>query len=268
MANQFLSLSLFLMLLSFFIVLNSMSVFEEKKAVPAVLNSLNLAFTGRARTILQSYGNLGPSAIPTQGRGAQGEGDTLETLEGLFNAHLAGFQAKKNRLGTVMHVNLPIDSFERVVKISSITAPQGGDATPLNFSQTMVTLLRSAQAGNPYRLDIVYNLENDPIILMRGAPDAFKKALVRVSALTEILESKGLPKKMVSAGLMKGKAGYVDLYFYRYKPLAVPDEIKKMQAQEEEEKKQAEETQETEEQDAAQSQEQTQEEQAPPGEKE
>ena len=48
MANQFLSLSLFLMLLSFFIVLNSMSTFEQETTVPAVLNSLSLAYRGYA----------------------------------------------------------------------------------------------------------------------------------------------------------------------------------------------------------------------------
>ena len=64
MANQFLSLSLFLMLLSFFIVLNSMSDFEKQTAVPAVLNSLSLAFSSRDQNLLEGYMNVGPSAVP------------------------------------------------------------------------------------------------------------------------------------------------------------------------------------------------------------
>jgi len=236
MANQFLSLSLFLMLLSFFIVLNSMSDFEEKTAVPAVLNSLNIAFTGKDQNILDGHINIGPSAVPTPYEEGRGEGDTLETIEGLFNAHIAGFEAKRNRLGTVMHVSLPIGSFERAVKTSSLEAPQGGDANPLNFSQTMITLLRSSEESRPYRIDMVYNLENDPVVLLRAAPDTFKAALVRVSALAGYLEQKGLPKKMMSVGLSKGKTGYIDLYFYRYKPLQVPDEIEKMREDEEQKK--------------------------------
>jgi len=220
------------MLLSFFIVLNSMSTFEEDIAVPAVLNSLNLAFSSNDNRLPERYMNIGPSAVPSSNEDGGGEGDTLETIEGMFNAHLAGFKAKRNRLGTVMHVSLPMAEFERAVKTSSLEAPQGGEASPVTFSQTMITLLRSAQKGVPYRLDMVYNQENSPTVLLRGAPDSFKVALTRVSALAGHLERKGMPKKMMSVGLIKGKPGFIDLYFYRYKPLAVPDEIRKMQEEE------------------------------------
>jgi hypothetical protein len=239
MANQFLSLSLFLMLLSFFIVLNSMSTFEEDTAVPAVLNSLSLAFSGRDNQVPEGYVNINPSPVPTDHEDGGGEGDTLETIEGLFNAHLAGFKAKRNRVGTVMHVSLPMTEFERSVKDSSVEASQGGNSDHMTFSQTMITLLRSAQKGAAYRIDMVYNQENEPTLLLRGAPDTFKESLIRVSALAGYLERKGMPKKMMSIGLAKGKPGFIDLYFYRYKPLAVPDEIRQMQ--EDEAKKQAEE---------------------------
>ena len=232
MANQFLSLSMFLMLLSFFIVLNSMSTFEKEVAVPAVLNSLSMAFSKQENKLIKEYINIGPATRPSPHESGSGDGDTLETIEGLFNAHLAGFKMKRNRLGTVMHVSLPIDEFEKAIKTSNLEAPQGGDTSPLSFSQTMITLLRSAEKENPYRIDMVYNLENDPMILLRGAPDTFKYELIRVSALAGHLERKGMPKKMVSVGLTKGKPDIIDLYFYRYKPLAVSDEIKKMQEEE------------------------------------
>ncbi len=236
MANQFLSLALFLMLLSFFIVLNSMSTFEDDAAVPAVLNSLSLAFSGHDNQFPEGYVNIGPSSTPTQHVDGGGEGDTLETIEGLFNANLAGFKAKRNRLGTVMHVSLPIKDFERAIKKASLGSPQGGDADHMTFSQTMITLLRSAKKGKAYRIDMVYNQENEPTVLLRASPDSFKEALIRVSALASYLERKGMPKKMVSIGLAKGKPGILDLYFYRYKPLAVPDEIRKMQEEEAKEK--------------------------------
>ena len=213
-----------------------MSDFEKNVAVPAVLNSLNLAFSGHDQNLLEEYINVGPSAVPTPYQDGGGEGDTLESIEGLFNAHLAGFQAKRNRLGTVVHVSLPISDFESAIKSSSLDSPQGGDTNPVNFSMTMVTLLRSAEREKPYRIDMVYNLENDPIVLLRGAPDSFKSALVRVSALAGILERKGLSKKMVSIALSKGTPEYIDLYFYRYKPLDVPDEIREMREQEEQDK--------------------------------
>ena len=220
------------MLLSFFIVLNSMSTFEKDDAVPAVLNSLSLAFSRHDTKLPEGYVRIGPSAKPTDNPDGGGEGDTLETIEGLFNANLAGFKVKRNRLGTVMHVSLPIADFERAVKTSNIETPQGGDADAMMFSQTMVTLFRSSQKGKTYRIDMVYNQENEPTVLLRGAPDSFKEALIRVSALADYLERKGLPKKMMSIGLAKGKPGFIDLYFYRYKPLSVTAEIREMQVEE------------------------------------
>lgn len=199
-----------------------MSDFENKKAVPAVLNSLTLAFSGQE---IKPTPEIGPSPTPSPHENGKGEGDTLETLEGLFNAHIAGFKAKRNRLGTVMHVKLTIRDFEKSVRSAKLDGRGGVHKTPMSFSHTMVTLLRSAEKKKPYRVDIVYNLENDPTSLLRSSPDTFVRALKRVSAITSQLEQKGLPKKMMSAGLGKGKAGYVDLYFYRYKPMALPSEV-------------------------------------------
>ena len=110
MANQFLSLSLFLMLLSFFIVMNGLSEFgvEEDRA-KSVLNSLSMAFTNESVPTEES-----PGIEPTI-YNEQREGDTLEMVEGLFNAHISNVQTKKNRLGTQMHVRMPISSFENAI---------------------------------------------------------------------------------------------------------------------------------------------------------
>ncbi len=216
MANQFLSLSLFLMLLSFFIVLNSISDFEDNNAVPAVLNSLTLAFSGQtsqitgagASNILSNYDN-------------KREGDALESIDGLFNAHIAGFKARKNRLGTVLNVSLPIQLFEKAVKDVSFDDLSISKDNSQSFISTLITLLRSSEKGQPYRIDMVMNISEDPAILSRDNPESFLGSLKRVSALAETLESNGLPKKMISAGLSKGKEGIIDLYFYRYKPFNI-----------------------------------------------
>ncbi len=213
MANQFLSLSLFLMLLSFFIVLNSISDFEENNAVPAVLNSLTLAFSGQAKEVT----GAGPSSLASKHQDKR-EGDTLESLDGLFNAHIAGFKARKNRLGTVLHIELPMLSFENAVKDVSFDNLELFQGENQSFTTTLVTLLRSAESKQPYRIDMVMNISDDPAILSEKSPDDFIKSLKRVSDLAALLEDKGIPKKMLSSGLAKGEVGIVDLYFYRYKP--------------------------------------------------
>ncbi len=212
MANQFLSLSLFLMLLSFFIVLNSISDFEDNNAVPAVLNSLTLAFSGQEKGAVGD----GPSNIISQYQDKR-EGDTLESLDGLFNEHIAGFKAKRNRLGTVLHVSLPMQRFENAVKDVSFDDLAYAQEDKQSFVTTLVTLLRSSEKGQPYRVDMVMNISEDPAILSENSPDEFIKYIKRVSALAFNLEGKGLPKKMMSSGLARGTTGIIDLYFYRYK---------------------------------------------------
>ena len=212
MANQFLSLSLFLMLLSFFIVLNSVSDFEETRAVPAVLNSLTLAFSNDVKNIQN-----GPSPSPSLHQDKR-EGDTIEVLEGLFNAHIAGFESKRNRLGTVLHVRLPIQRFENAVNSIGFDDAGFPGTVPQSFVDTLITVLRSSEKGQPYRIDMVMSIPEDPAILSDSTPDDFIKALKRVSALAHSMENKGLPKKIMSSGLKKGETGFIDLYFYRYKP--------------------------------------------------
>ncbi len=215
MANQFLSLALFLMLLAFFIVMNASSNYEESKARP-VMNSIALAFSSEA-----SSSNRAPAADPSY-LTAIGEGDTLEDLEGLFNAHMAGFKASRNRLGTTMHVQLPIGEFENAIDVMGADYNKvelGGEGA---FILTMVTLLRSKKKAKPYRVDMVINIPKDPAIFQKQNADEFIKSLKRVSGFAKTLEEAGLPKKMISAGLARGESGMIDLYFYRYKPIKLP----------------------------------------------
>lgn len=215
MANQFLSLSLFLMLLSFFIVLNSVSEFEKNQAVPAALNSLTLAFSSQLKTPQDN-----PSATPSLHPDKRG-GDSLEVIEGLFNAHIAGFEANRNRLGTMLHMQLPMQRFENAIEETDFSEAGFSDGEQ-SFATTLVTTLRSADNDNPYRIDMVFNIPEDPTVLSQSQPEEFMKALKRVSTLAATLEDKGVPKKIISAGLKTGQTGFVDLYFYRYRPFELP----------------------------------------------
>ena len=211
MANQFLSLSLFLMLLSFFIVMNAVSQFDDSKSEP-VISSVSAAFTNQK----DDFERKNPVSQQTPVV-ARGEGDTLEAVEGLFNAHISGFQATRNRLGTVMHVRTTISQLERVTDMTNVDYNNDELGKVGSFGQTMVTLLRSEKKKQPYRVDILMNVPEGPATLQQTSPEEFKRSLKRVSHFAERLEESGLPKKMVSIGMKKGEEGYVDLFFYRYK---------------------------------------------------
>ncbi len=216
MANQFLSLALFLMLLSFFIIMNGMSSFEDAKSRSA-MNSIALAFSNEEPSEMKA-----PSDDPNLSIAVR-TGDTLEAVEGLFSAHISGFEILRNRLGTTMHVRTSIGEFENAIDI--FDSDSGNDMTTKEkgaFLPTIVTLLRSGEKGQSYRIDMVLNIPDDVSIYQKQRPNEFIKDLKRVSRLAESLEKSGLPKKMISAGLAKGSVGMIDIYIHRYKPFTMP----------------------------------------------
>ncbi len=227
MANQFLSLSLFLMLLSFFIVLNAVSDFEDNKSQP-VMNSLSMAFSSEAIP-QKSAPSFEVSEILDEKR----EGDTLEALEGVFNAHISGFEVKRNRLGTVMHVRVPVGRFENAIDFPSVPYSEISIGMRGAFLPTMVTLLRSSNNDQPYRMDMVLNVSREPAVYLKDNPNAFRDDLRLVSDFALSMERAGMPKKMISAGMVKGDPSYIDLYFYRYKAFDLAQVIKRSGARDE-----------------------------------
>lgn len=203
MANQFLALSMFVMLLSFFIILNAMSNFEVMK-LHEVRNSLSVAFSNQD---LPQDLSANVKEDPAQ---AYRDGDTLDKLKGLFEAQITGVEAKKNRLGTTMHLRLPLDRFDK--QLSSAGGGFGGALAP-----TLASLL-SAEDDIPYSMDMLINLADNPATLQNDAPETVQQNIRRVSGYAQMIEQAGLPKKYLSAGLGEGPAGTIDLYFKRYQP--------------------------------------------------
>lgn len=201
MANQYLTLALFLMMLSFFIVLNGMSSYDNKKK-DLVVSSVKDAFS------LEIKEPEIASLIDVNAVQSLHTGDSLERMRGLFGTHISNFRASKNRMGTVMKVTLPYDEFKTAIQKSVAVSPDtlGPDGDEQgSFLPTMISLVRSEKSGVPYRMDIVLN-----------APQHVAEDVNKVSLLTDMLEKAGLPEHLISAGLGEGPAEMVDLYFRRY----------------------------------------------------
>lgn len=213
MANQFLALSLFIMLLSFFIILNTLSNFEDVKSRP-VLNSIATTFSSNAPEEVHS-----PNAVESTQKSIN-EGDTLDNLKSLFNAHITGAKVSKNRLGTMMHIQMPLKQFE-----SSLLAPSRNRApsqrlgAPGTFTPTLVSLMQTRETDIPYRMDMVLNTAIDPASAVVDEPEQIRLDMRKISTLSKRLEESGLQKKLISAGMAKGEVGMIDLYFTRYEPV-------------------------------------------------
>ncbi len=210
MASQYLSLSLFVMLLSFFIILNSKSTFDTTKT-KAVVNSLSMVFSSE-----EHPDDLAPSIMQSPLSSIR-EGSTLTQLNALFSSEISGVESKTNRLGTIMHISLKDEEFEKVLKSSL----GGAKSIPISggnfdFLATLVSLLNS-QDSMPYRMDIVLSLGQNPSKLQNENPDEMTTRIAQVSSYAKRLEEAGLPPKFVTSGIGRGRAGMIDLYFYRYR---------------------------------------------------
>lgn len=212
MANQFLGLSLFIMLLSFFIILNSVSNFELTKAQP-VLNSLASVFS---KDVLPE--DIRPPGQRANVAQSSREGDTLSQVQAFFTSTITGVDAKQNRLGTEMHMRMSFADFEKAVN-EALTPPKPGEPENIDrsFLPTLVSLL-GAEDTTPYRMDMVLSTAENPAELQASQPEQYKKLNAGIARIAAKLESAGMPARLISAGLEKGSADTVDLYFRRHEP--------------------------------------------------
>ncbi|MFP4312713.1 MAG: hypothetical protein ACLFR0_00175 [Alphaproteobacteria bacterium] len=216
MANQYLALSLFIMLLSFFIILNSMSDFEEVKADP-VLSSLNMAFSSAAVDKERER----PSVKITEDVSSQ-EGNTLDKIKGLFENNITNFKVAQNRFGTEMRIVLSLEEFEQALQSTEeLLLSDSADAGENTFLSTLVTLVLSEETGVPYRMDMILATGEEPSVLRNQSPEVLRDYTAKASSFAGFLEGQGLPQRFISTGLAGGEKNQVHLLFRQYEPVTL-----------------------------------------------
>ena len=132
------TLALFIILLSFFVILNSISTFEKQKAV-SIMQSIEEAFTTK---IFKD--DIAPSQTPDALRLA-GEGQAVETLEKLFKSSFP--QLTEVRTDTArgrFYAELPLTKLEKI--ITEFVQRQGSvvdNAPPENFFEYVLDIYKS-----------------------------------------------------------------------------------------------------------------------------
>lgn len=219
MSSQVLGLSLFIMLLAFFIVLNAVSSYEETKVRP-VLESLGYVFASR---IEQEIVNEDPS-ITQDDKESLHEGETVERLQALFKAQLPNHEAIVSERHGTMHVKLPFDDFEAAVmalgQYNALDQGGGNEGAFMKgfFLPTLVSLLRREVGTVDYRMDMLLNLEGNPAQLQNKQPKKVASLVKRMSAIAKKIEDAGLSTKLLSGGLQKGEKDMVELIFRYHIP--------------------------------------------------
>lgn len=204
MANQYLSLGLFIMLLSFFIVLNSMSSFQKEKTV-AVIDSLSNALEPQ-----YSMNDKAVSRKISDAGQAKRSGDALDQVKAAFSATIPDVVAQKNRFGTELRVRMTKQEFRRALA--------GEDTVQEQRLIDMLSAVMLASEQRPYKVDILFSVPararhygdvKDRGALSQGAAD--------IAGYLQAFEEAGLPSSHVTGGLFYDKkADHVILVFKPY----------------------------------------------------
>ena len=194
------SLSLFIILLAFFLVLNSHSDFEENR-VGAVLNSVEQAFT----TKIFDEGT-GPSFVAdvTQGRG---EGFTTENMANLFRSSMAGVEPYLIPSRGFLSVEISPADFK------DLTSSLDSNETPSTLAAMISRALDGSDKDAPdLQLEIwVQQNKADQMNHLKIA-DQFVKNIT----------ARGIAPERVSAGLSSAVSlGKILLLFRPYSPYGV-----------------------------------------------
>lgn len=202
LASQIPALSLFVIMLAFFIMLNSVSVIKEEKAKP-LMESIEEAFASK----ITNNENWQPSTATADALSA-GEGRMIDQMDALFQGHVAGVQTQKDEGRGVLLMRMNYADLSRAV--SNI-----GDNSAENkkFMETLTSLLRAGIARQPYRMDIFLQVDGNPAAMQDDQPQKMKVLMHDLGVLAQQLEKAGLPQRLLSVGLEKGQNGTVELLF-------------------------------------------------------
>lgn len=188
-----LTLALFIILLSFFIVLNSLSTFEEQRS-SSVLQSIELAFTSR---IFQE--NKAPSTKEDPLR-LIGEGYSLKRVQGLFRATFPTINyIRVDTEKGLFYAEIPLTDLEN--RIAKLRYNAEENRIQPGFFRTIIEMAQNNVLDT--RLDILALTGDDTT---KTNIDDQRKRLAGTAAF---LERVGMPASRITIGFDKGRKDYV-----------------------------------------------------------
>ena len=193
--NIVLLLSLMLILLAFFILLNSLSEFETGRS-RAVIESVNRAFNGKIES-----GDRTPAPSPSLGALPEVEAK-LREVAGLFEAIVPSTRVKRIRRAKAVRVELPAAALFRP---AGVRLRPGSEV----LIQRLARLLARDPPGGPsYGLEVLLGVGAAPAGGARPVtPDPNSLEVRRAALLAQRLVDEGLPPAVLSIGLLPRQPG-------------------------------------------------------------
>lgn len=208
--NMVALLSLKLLLLGFFILLNALSQFEENRT-RQVLDSVNEAFNGRVQALRsQSSDPAALAALPEQAK-------LLGTVDRLFNSFIPATRSETAKDGRRLRLELSAESVFRPGRLD--LQPSRG----LLLERLAGALTGHGRAGLHYELEVLHGAPaGGGIALAEAGVESLE--VRRTSVLVRDLIERGVPAERLSVGIVPGRPGKLRFVVRIYEgPRRAPD---------------------------------------------
>ena len=203
-------LSLNLLLLGFFILLNALSQYEEQRA-RMVLESVNKAFNGRV-DVPESHAPFAAGLGPLERTKAM-----IRQVGRLFRSLIPAVRSEVSADGARLQLELPAET---------LFQPAGVPLQPgrhLLLRRLAAALAGEDGAGLDYEVELLHGVPDDALAALSAAPSEALE-IQRMGALARLLVRLGVPADKLSVGLLPGQPGKVQLVVEAYRgPLGAPD---------------------------------------------
>lgn len=195
-SNIVLLLSLKLILLAFFILLNALAEFEALRT-EAVLKSVNQAFNGNLESAEDTPTNSASISVLSEAE------DLVREFGSLFESLINAKRSKETGRATIMRIELPASSMFQAGR--SKLSP--GRAVLI---RRLAEVLMRERTGLIYEVEILHGTAapaksaDQPVSAVSRSIEAR-----RVNALARRLLRKGLPAEKIAVSLLPGQPGIV-----------------------------------------------------------
>ena len=185
-------LSLKLLLLGFFIVLNANASYELNRA-QAVIKSVNAAFNGRAQLPISNTANSKQEAERNQADAL------INEISALFDATFPAVKSEKVEHGAVLRLEL---SSSTLFRPGSLNTQPGAAAVIKEFA---TSLRQAANRGLTFTLEMLHGVPVDGTRAMVTA-GIQSLELRRAGRMARVLKALGVPEESLSVGILPGRA--------------------------------------------------------------
>lgn len=207
LGSQIPGLSMFVILLAFFVLLNSISTVQVEKVKP-MMESIEGAFSSR----ITAGEDWQPSTAPSNEKAA-GEGRVTERIEAMFSGQIAGVQTQQDDATGTLLMRMKYNDFA-----AAVSSTGSNEAASQQFMRTLTSLMRSDMAGQPYRMDAFLQVGDNPAEMQSEQPQKMGVLIRDLSVLAQQIEKAGLPQKLMTIGIEQGQDGMIELLFRPHVP--------------------------------------------------